>query len=134
VGCLTEAFEAVKAFHMAFNHPVNESQPSRLNFERKMARSSWMQEELDEYNDAKNMTEEADALIDLIYFAIGTFVEMGLDPSYIFDIVQEANMSKLFPDGKPHYNTQNKVIKPKEWISPNLKIRDYIESLCDVSK
>ena len=28
---------------------------------------------------------------------------MGVDPERIFDIVHQANMGKMFPDGKAHF-------------------------------
>ena len=34
-------------------------------------------------------------MIDLMYFALGTMVEMGLEAEELFDIVQSANMAKL---------------------------------------
>lgn len=41
---------------------------------------------------------------------------LGVDPTRIFDIVHQANMGKLFPDGKPHYDpVTNKVLKPDNW-------------------
>ena len=46
------------------------------------------------------------------------------------DIVQRANMAKLWPDGKPHYNPKDgKVIKPAGWEDPEPKIRAYIDSV-----
>ena len=31
-------------------------------------------------------------------------------------------MSKLFLDGKPHYNEMGKVIKPENWQDPHPKL------------
>ena len=58
-------------------------------------------------------------MIDLIYFALGTLVEMGLEADELFDIVQKADMAKRWPDGKPRYNPKDgKVIKPDGWEDP----------------
>lgn len=66
------------------------------------------------------LVDEVDALIDLLYFTYGSFVMMGVDPMPIFDIVHQANMGKLFPDGKPRYHeVTGKVLKPENWA------RDY---------
>ena len=57
-----------------------------------------MLEEINEFLDAvkeQDIVEQADAMIDTIYFALGTLVEMGVQPEQLFDIVQHANMSKL---------------------------------------
>ena len=74
---------------------------------------------------------EVDALIDLLYFTYGSFVLMGVNPVSIFDIVHQANMGKLFPDGKPHYDPEtNKVLKPDNWeknYAPEEKILNELE-------
>lgn len=124
---LNYTFNQIKEFHKAFNHPVSDK-PISLNIKRKFDRAKWMNEEIDEFLETDNIHEEADAMIDLIYFALGTLVEMGIDfPQNIMDIVQNANMSKLFPDGKPHYREDGKVIKPEGWESPDPKIKELIE-------
>ena len=117
-------FGEVKKFHQAFNHPVADK-PISLTEERAKKRYAWMLEEINEFLDAvkeQDIVEQADAMIDTIYFALGTLVEMGVQPEQLFDIVQHANMSKLFPDGKSHYNEMGKVIKPENWQDPHPKL------------
>ncbi|MGY3777765.1 pyrophosphohydrolase domain-containing protein [Isobaculum melis] len=59
---------------------------------------------------------QVDALTDTNYFVYGSFVLMGVNPDPLFQIVHQANMGKLFPDGKPHYREgDGKVIKPDNW-------------------
>lgn len=59
---------------------------------------------------------QVDALLDLLYFTYGSFVLMGVNPEPIFAIVHQANMKKLFPDGKPHYDPKtHKILKPADW-------------------
>ncbi|MDY4510399.1 Cof-type HAD-IIB family hydrolase [Streptococcus hyovaginalis] len=59
---------------------------------------------------------EVDALTDLLYFTYGSFVLMGVDPRPFFDIVHEANMGKIFPDGKAHFDAKtHKILKPDHW-------------------
>ena len=74
---------------------------------------------------------QCDALIDLIYFAYGSFVLLGVDPTRLFDSVHLANMQKLFPDGLPHYDEiTHKVMKPENWselYAPENKIAAEIE-------
>lgn len=125
---LNKSFEDVKKFHKAFNHPVSET-PVLLKPERVAVRHSWLQEEIDEFVDAKTIADQADAMIDTIYFAVGTLVEMGVQPQELFEIVQAANMAKLWPDGKPHYNEHNKVIKPEGWEDPEPKLIAAIEKM-----
>ncbi|MFS1663612.1 HAD-IIB family hydrolase [Streptococcus sp. zg-JUN1979] len=59
---------------------------------------------------------EVDALTDLLYFTYGSFVLMGVDPKPFFDTVHEANMGKIFPDGKAHFDpVTHKILKPDDW-------------------
>lgn len=59
---------------------------------------------------------QVDALTDLLYFTYGSFVLMGVDPKPLFDTVHEANMGKIFPDGKAHFDPiTHKILKPDDW-------------------
>lgn len=111
---MNKEYEEVKKFQKAFGHPYS-NKPTLLTYERALKRYRWMLEEINEFLEAsknQDIVEQADAMIDTMYFALGTLVEMGVKPDKLFYIVQEANMSKLFSDGKPHYNEMGKVIKP----------------------
>ena len=128
---MNKEYVEVRRFHEAFNHPVADA-PMSLTNERAMKRYSWILEEINEFLDAvekQDIVEQADAMIDTIYFALGTLVEMGVKPGVLFEIVQEANMSKLFSDGKPHYNEMGKVIKPSEWQDPYPKLELAIKRM-----
>lgn len=58
---------------------------------------------------------EVDALTDLLYLTYGSFVLMGVDPKPLFDTVHEANMGKIFPDGKAHFDpVTHKILKPDD--------------------
>ena len=118
----------VREFHEKWGPPVGAS-PRMLQKSRVLSRGKWMNEEVAEFLVAEDIYEQADAMIDLIYFALGTMVEMGLEPDELFDIVQKANMAKLWPDGKPHYNPKdNKVLKPEGWEDPAPRIRAWIDA------
>ncbi|MBO5096410.1 MAG: HAD family hydrolase [Bacilli bacterium] len=124
-------FDAVKKFHKAFNHPVSDV-PVSLTPERALKRYDWMFEEICEFLEAvqdEDIVEQADAMIDVIYFALGTLVEIGVKPGELFRIVQHANMSKIWPDGKPHYNEDGKVIKPEGWENPHPKLEAAIQNM-----
>lgn len=77
------------------------------------------------------LVDEVDALIDLLYFTYGSFVMMNVDPTKIFNLVHQANMGKLFPDGKPRYHEiTGKVLKPENWeedFAPERKIEAELE-------
>lgn len=118
-------WEQVRAFQLAFNHPASDK-PTLLEAERAAKRMNWIQEEVQEFLEAKSIADQADAMIDVIYFAIGTLVEMGVRPQELMDIVQHANMSKLGPDGKPLYKPDGKVMKPDGWEDPYPKLQQAI--------
>lgn len=128
---MNKEWEEVKLFHEKFNHPVSEY-PVKMEIERAKKRYNWMLEEINEFLEAveeKDLVEQADAMIDVIYFALGTLVEMGIRPDELFEIVQKANMSKLWEDGKPHYAPDGKTIKPSTWEDPHEKLRAAIENM-----
>jgi predicted HAD superfamily Cof-like phosphohydrolase len=132
---INNEFNMVKDFHKAFGHPVSEK-PTLISEERAKVRYSWMLEEINEFLEAtKNgdIYEMTDAMIDEIYFALGTLVEMGIPPAQIFETVQNANMSKLWPDGKPHYKSDGKVVKPSNWKDPHDKIVKIIDQMSEDS-
>jgi predicted HAD superfamily Cof-like phosphohydrolase len=114
---LDDAFDQVADFHRSFGHPVRET-PAFLPSPRSDARVAWMREEVDEFVEATNVIDQADAMIDLIYFALGTLVEMGVRPAPLFDIVHNANMQKIWPDGKARIRDDGKTIKPPGWVDP----------------
>lgn len=84
---------------------------------------SYLKESLDveaennwEEKEVEPLVDEVDALIDLLYFTYGSFVMMNVDPTEVFNLVHQANMGKLFPDGKPRYHeVTGKVLKPENW-------------------
>lgn len=123
---LNDSFEKVRQFHIAFNHECPRN-PGKLPEERVNKRYNWMLEELEELRKANSIHDQADAIIDLIYFALGTMVEMGVEPARLFEIVHEANMNKLWPDGKVHYAADGKVIKHPSWRPPEPRLLQEIE-------
>lgn len=80
-------------------------------------------EEYQEYLDgeeANDLVEIADALIDVIYIAYGTGVAYGLPMDELFNEVHRSNMSKLGEDGKPVYREDGKVLKGPNYSPPDL--------------
>ena len=73
---------------------------------------------------------QVDALLDLLYLTYGSFVLMGVDPEPIFRLVHQANMGKIFPDGKAHFDpVTHKILKPDDWeerFAPEAAIQEEI--------
>ncbi len=114
---MNKQYEQVADFQRKMLQPVLR-QPTRLDEDRRNERYEYMIEELDEFLTASGVVDQADAMIDLMYLALGTMVEMGVKPEQLFNIVHEANMSKLWEDGKPRLNEMGKIIKPPHFIAP----------------
>lgn len=124
-GTLSAAYNAVRQFHKTFGHPapdVPQMQPDNLVTRR----AAWIMSEVDELVEAPTIIQQADAYLDVIYFALGGLVELGVEPSAIFDLVQAANMAKIWPDGSVQKDATGKVIKPVGWVAPDAAIADAI--------
>lgn len=81
-----------------------------------LPRVAYMVEELSELLAATTIEDQADALADLIYFALGTYTLMGVKPERIFDIVANSNLGKILPDGSVIRNPDTgKIGKPDGW-------------------
>lgn len=91
--------EQVAEFHKVFEHPIGDVAKA-LSVKRGLQRHGYMKEEVQEYHDAveaEDIVEQVDACIDIIYFALGTLVELGVAHKYeaLFAEVQRSNMSKV---------------------------------------
>ena len=122
---LDECREAVRDFHLIFGHPIG-PRPRLLPPDREAARSAWMREEIRELEAAETVSGQADAMVDLIYFALGTLVEMGVRSEGLFDIVHAANMEKLWPDGTGRMRSDGKTVKPPGWADPLCETEDEV--------
>lgn len=78
-----------------------------------------------------SIRDQADALLDILYFTYGSFVLMGVDPEPIFHLVHKANMGKIFPDGRAHFDPiTHKILKPNDWekhFAPEAAIQAELE-------
>jgi predicted HAD superfamily Cof-like phosphohydrolase len=70
---------------------------------------------------------QVDACVDIRYFNSGDFTILGVNPDPCFEEVHSANMRKLFPDGKAHYNEHGKIVKPQGWVGPEEKLEAEIQ-------
>lgn len=103
--------------------------PWFLSEERAKARGEHIAEELKEFLNPISPSDQADALIDIIYIAAGTLAEMGVTPDQAqraWDEVHSANMRKVNgslakrPSAGPH-----DAVKPEGWVGPDW---DYIRT------
>jgi predicted HAD superfamily Cof-like phosphohydrolase len=98
------------------------TKPTDLIATRHLLRYDLMAEENDEYLQAWEMVDIADALGDMLYILVGTIVEHGLQDKIeaIFDEIHRSNMTKVV-DGKVKRRADGKILKPEGYEKPNLK-------------
>jgi len=113
--------EEVQTFLTKFGLSYKGS-PQSLHATIKADRIKHMREEISEYSYAKNKEEELDAIIDIIYLAIGTGLMQGFDIEEAFKRVHQANMKRI---KNPVITDKGGIFKPKGWQAPNLK--DLVE-------
>jgi len=115
-------FQKVKTFMEIFGQEVK-SKPSFSSEKINDLRYNLIKEELDELKqaiDGKDLLEVADALTDILYVTYGAGHAFGINLDNCFNEVQNSNMSKLGPDGKPIYNDAGKVMKGPNYYKPDL--------------
>lgn len=122
---LFDIWNSIRLFHQKAGQPVSDY-PVPVEFDRAKLRKEWIIEELVEFIAARGITEQADAMIDIIYYALGTLVEMGIRPSELMSIVCKANLQKIDEDGKVCKRQDGKTIKPLGWKDPTAKMRAEI--------
>ena len=114
----------VNRFHNKFGFKKNEKvgipkDPELVNF-----RTSFLMEELAEYTQAITKKDDAgalDALIDIVYIALGTAWLFNMPFEKGWREVQIANMKKIRAKSKSKKRgTEFDVIKPKGWRAPNI--------------
>ena len=78
-------------------------------------------DELDELEVAQSITEQADALVDAIYYICDFAARHGINLDPLFDIVHGANMQKVV-NGKVIKREDGKILKPEGWEDPGPKL------------
>lgn len=92
--------------------------PTRTDFRRRH-----LEEELTEFVESSGEGDAdgaADALIDLVYVALGALYEMGVNPGEAFDRVHQANMRKVRGERSKRPGSEGyDAIKPEGWTGPD---------------
>lgn len=115
----------VLAFNQKFNLPTPVA-PQLMSDEMAAFRARFLEEELAEFEEAMHNDDVAgmaDALVDLVYVAIGTAVIMGLPWQRLWDEVQRSNMDKVRTEraDQSKRGTMFDVVKPPGWQPPRIK-------------
>jgi len=122
---LKECTDAVGLFHRTFGLRHESNPTAGIDPEEMKLRHRLMAEENDEYFDAVrsgDLVEVADALGDMLYILCGTMVSHGMQDvmADVFRTIQDSNMSKLGPDGRPIYREDGKVMKGPDYFRPDI--------------
>lgn len=99
--------------------------PSALTAEKIAFIRRMVNDELDELQQAKECWEQADALVDAIYYLCDTAVRHGMNLDPLFEIVHRANMQKVV-DGRVLRREDGKILKPAGWRDPEPALRAEI--------
>lgn len=122
-------FDDVGNFHRKFGLPRfgDVEPPQLLEPDVQVFRQRFMDEELEEFYIAcemRDLPKAADALVDLVYVALGTAHMLRIPFDECWDAVQRANMAKERAKSADDERSTRKhrfdVVKPEGWESPNI--------------
>ena len=122
---MTDLLKDIDNFHKKYGFEKNEKVDIPDNNELINFRTAFLMEELAEYTNAitkKDTAGALDALVDIVYIALGTAWLFNLPFEKAWNEVQKANMSKIRAKDKTgKRGTKFDVIKPKDWKAPNIE-------------
>lgn len=123
---LDKVYHWQSIFGAGSQHTVSDL-PRLITPELAKVRAKFLKEEIGEYleaNEAKDLVEVLDALVDLQFFLLGQVVIHGLQEVYLdaFEIVYQSNMSKLGEDGQPILREDGKILKGPGYWKPTAKL------------
>lgn len=115
-------FTQVGEFRKKMGLPVSDT-PHLLSGNETMYFSRFILEELSEFmkaNEEGTLVDAADALVDMIYVAMGMAHAMGLPYDELFPVVHQANMAKQPANEviRSMRGSQYDVVKPLNWEPP----------------
>ena len=115
----------IDRFHKKFGFEKNNKVGIPDDAELINFRTSFLMEELAEYTNAivkKDTAKALDALVDIVYIALGTAWLFNLPFDKAWKEIQAANMKKVRAKDKTgKRGTKFDVIKPKEFKEPNIE-------------
>ena len=122
---MTDILKDIDNFHKKYGFEKNEKVDIPDNNELINFRTAFLMEELAEYTNAitkKDAAGALDALVDIVYIALGTAWLFNLPFEKAWNEVQKANMSKIRAKDKTgKRGTKFDVVKPKDWKAPNIE-------------
>lgn len=93
-----------------------------LNKDQYQLYCNLIKEEFDELCASDNITDDLDALIDILVVTIGAIHSLGADGEGAWKEVMRTNFAKIDKEtGKVRKREDGKVLKPVGWTPPNLE-------------
>lgn len=125
---MNKMLQDIEAFHIKYQLQYKD-RPRFLPEELSKFRAKFIEEELDEYILATTLEDKFDALIDLVYVALGTAYLHGFDFEEGWKRVHAANMAKVRAQmaDESKRGTKFDVVKPEGWTPPDLSDLVYGE-------
>ncbi len=123
---MPDLFKDILEFHEKFDRDYVKG-PRSLDDAEFIFRFNAILEELMEYADARNnkkgLHHEFDAIIDLVYFALGTAARQGFDFNAGWERVHKANMEKVVAktEADSKRGSTLDIVKPVGWVAPDLR-------------
>lgn len=114
---LEDHLKLAERFHLDVTKLPMPDTPRMLGLEELRYAATVFAEETEELMDATTVGDQADAVIDLIYFAYGRLLEMGVKPGPAFQLVHDANMKKV--SGANKRGDRFEAAKPAGWTPPD---------------
>ena len=94
----------------------------KKNLEQYQLYCNLIKEEFDELCDSDNITDDLDALIDILVVTICAIHSLGANAEGAWNEVMRTNFLKIDLDtGKVRKREDGKVLKPEGWQPPNLE-------------
>lgn len=124
---MDKMWEDIVAFHNKFQLPAHDTPSLELADGLLDFRVKFMQEELEEFVEALTLNDSVkafDALIDLVYVAMGTAYLCQFPWQEGWTVVQAANMTKRKVDhaSESKRGSIYDIVKPEGWVSPELEL------------
>jgi predicted HAD superfamily Cof-like phosphohydrolase len=112
--------EIVREFTSAC-HPNLPDKPTLLSHDDVLLIQKLIHEELvTELNVATTIEDQADCLVDALYFIADRAVRNGINLDPLFNLVHQDNLKKIGKDGKVVRREDGKILKPEGWKAPEL--------------
>jgi len=128
---MSNVFKSVEEFNVKVVG-VDRIAPKPLDDEEFGFFTGCLKEEIEELEEAhgQDFIAEVDAIIDLVYFAVGGLCRMGIPANVqerLFDIVHNANMQKNSGSKERQVAHSLDAVKPEGWESPEEKIAQCLD-------